>query len=272
MNCHQFKLIIKDRPSLASPGEPLPHDALAHADSCPACAVLLSADLHLAEAMRSLRIGTSAAEAPPQIESALRSAFLRQFGQSIPVATPRRWWFRWPAEIAAVLVLATLVALWRFSQAPSSPPEMTTASQSAPASESAPAIATANPALPLPQKMPTPLTQSSAMVANSIPPVSEHIASEDLHSVSTVLSTQPPRAGIVSGATAHTARMTSFVPLYYPADPLLLGAGPVVRIVIPAAALEAMGFQIQTEVSRDSFQADVLLGEDGMARAIRLIY
>ena len=44
------------------------------------------------------------------------------------------------------------------------------------------------------------------------------------------------------------------------------------RLSIPTIALEAMGFQFPTDVSRDSFQADVLLGEDGMPLAIRLIY
>ena len=45
----------------------------------------------------------------------------------------------------------------------------------------------------------------------------------------------------------------------------------VVRVQLPASQLELMGFPIEDDTAPDPVQADVLLGQDGLARGVRLI-
>ncbi len=45
----------------------------------------------------------------------------------------------------------------------------------------------------------------------------------------------------------------------------------LVRVKLPRSALETFGLPVNRERARDPVQADVLLGEDGMVRAIRFV-
>lgn len=47
--------------------------------------------------------------------------------------------------------------------------------------------------------------------------------------------------------------------------------GQIVRVAMPGSALVAMGFPIDGDRAGDRFTADVLVGEDGLPRAIRLV-
>jgi len=45
----------------------------------------------------------------------------------------------------------------------------------------------------------------------------------------------------------------------------------VVRVQLPMASLESIGFPIDTDRAADPVEADVLLGQDGLARGVRLV-
>jgi hypothetical protein len=45
----------------------------------------------------------------------------------------------------------------------------------------------------------------------------------------------------------------------------------VVRVQLPLSSLQMMGFQVSEEADADPVEADVLLGQDGLARGVRLI-
>jgi hypothetical protein len=45
----------------------------------------------------------------------------------------------------------------------------------------------------------------------------------------------------------------------------------VVRVQMPASSLQMMGYPIEGDANPDPVQADVLLGQDGLARGVRLI-
>jgi hypothetical protein len=64
---------------------------------------------------------------------------------------------------------------------------------------------------------------------------------------------------------------SDFVPLPYGGDPMLAGSGPVVRVEINGAVLQSLGFLIVGEPSAPLVRADLMLGEDGLARAIRFV-
>ena len=64
---------------------------------------------------------------------------------------------------------------------------------------------------------------------------------------------------------------SSFYPLPEAADLPALETAMVVRVEMPASSLQFMGVPLGDDVSADPVEADVLLGQDGLARGVRLI-
>ena len=62
---------------------------------------------------------------------------------------------------------------------------------------------------------------------------------------------------------------TGFIPLMLEPDPL--ERGRLVRVKLPRSALTVFGLPVSEERSEERIQADVLVGEDGLARAIRFV-
>lgn len=72
--------------------------------------------------------------------------------------------------------------------------------------------------------------------------------------------------------TSHADEVaTEFLPLTYTADPTVPESRHVVHVRIPRTALIAFGFPMNVERSGESIRADVVIGDDGLARAIRFI-
>ena len=76
---------------------------------------------------------------------------------------------------------------------------------------------------------------------------------------------------------AHRARrpaqpqeiMTDFFPLMDAPPPF--DRGEIVRVALPAAAMRTVGLPVDEARLADRVQADVLVGEEGLARAIRFV-
>jgi hypothetical protein len=84
------------------------------------------------------------------------------------------------------------------------------------------------------------------------------------------------RAGQEGAATVdplHNAAslLADFIPLPGAAALPELERGDVVRIEVPIAGLAAYGFDMVPDATPASVAADLLIGQDGMARAIRLM-
>ena len=71
---------------------------------------------------------------------------------------------------------------------------------------------------------------------------------------------QPPQAREV---------VTDFFPLMNPAPSF--ERGQLLRVQLPAAAMRTVGLPVREDHLDDLVQADVLVGEEGMARAIRFV-
>jgi hypothetical protein len=78
---------------------------------------------------------------------------------------------------------------------------------------------------------------------------------------------QPPPAVAVEAAPAR-----EFIPLPYSPAFTASEGGQVVRITLPRSSLRTLGFPINEERAFERIQADVLLGNDGIARAIRVVH
>lgn len=64
---------------------------------------------------------------------------------------------------------------------------------------------------------------------------------------------------------------SAFVPLPYATDPATLEDGTVVRVELTRSALATMGLPVTDGGSLDSIPADIMLSEDGVPQAIRLV-
>ena len=63
--------------------------------------------------------------------------------------------------------------------------------------------------------------------------------------------------------------MTEFFPLIDSAQPF--ERGQMLRVQLPAAAMRNVGLPVREDHLADPIQADVLVGEEGMPRAIRFV-
>lgn len=63
--------------------------------------------------------------------------------------------------------------------------------------------------------------------------------------------------------------VTEFFPLMDPAPPL--DGAALFRVRVPASAMQAVGLPVREERLNDRVQADVVVGEEGLARAIRFV-
>lgn len=84
-----------------------------------------------------------------------------------------------------------------------------------------------------------------------------------------------PRALIIPEtvvAKAHESEdATEFIPLRYGDDHPPMESGEVVRVQMPRSALVALGLPMDVERADKPVKADLLIGEDGQARAIRFV-
>jgi hypothetical protein len=78
-----------------------------------------------------------------------------------------------------------------------------------------------------------------------------------------------PRKATSAPVIAQREVMTDFIPIVY--DPEPIERGQIVRIRLPSAALTMFGIPMNEEHAEEAIRADVLLGEDGMARAVRFV-
>ena len=77
---------------------------------------------------------------------------------------------------------------------------------------------------------------------------------------------QPQKAKPVP---ANREVMTDFIPVVY--DPEPIERGRIVRVRLPRSALADLGLPMNEQHAEEPIKADVLLGEDGLARAVRFV-
>ena len=63
--------------------------------------------------------------------------------------------------------------------------------------------------------------------------------------------------------------VTDFFPLMDPAPPSQRGR--ILRVEVPASAMKMVGLPVRQEHLNDPVHADVLVGEEGLPRAIRFV-
>lgn len=295
MNCQIFDSLAGD----LARGVPLEararEEALTHRAACPRCAARLADERALSDGLRELAAGARAAEAPARVEAKLLAAFRERAAgahvDSAPAAqtvlpfarpaSPARWsWAKTAvascSAAAAAVLLFVLVA-----------PQKSTAPAGARV-EKAPTVAALVPP-PSPSEEFAPAASSAAPAASQgggrmsaalIPRPADAARGAVLRPAGRLTATpvsynkggasrpsRPARAD--EGGRAEIA--TSFIPLTHDAAFAAAEGGQVVRVELPRTALQRYGLPMNFERTGERVKADLLLGHDGVARAIRFV-
>lgn len=277
MNCEEFEEIINDLACEHLMLATRRVQALAHTEICARCAARLAKERLLTERLR-LVAESEVIETPARVKASLMAAFAERNGTvaapaaAIPIkfapaglAQPpasRRWWPWRVAAAAAIVVLLTVVTM-RLLNAGSpvdSAPDSSTAAQAAPTP--------APPESPAKQP-PSSVQQSPGIVGGSGP------AGRSRTPVR-VAQHRQPRKPEASGVRPESAQnnevVTDYIPLTYLNDSTAFDSGLVVRVQVPRSTLISMGLPMNVENSAELVKADVVVGDDGVARAIRFVH
>lgn len=281
MNCQEFESRVDTLARGALADARLLADASAHEEACAACAAALADERALSTGLRALATGMKGAEAPARVEAALLAAFrARAAGEGVeasgradsnvvPLPAPaslRRW--SWARTVAvASLAAAASLALFVLVR-----PE-TKLKQSA--------MIEPPPGAVQEQKPPTIAQARQPSVEELTPqaPETPDVNDDRPARPGFMQRTRATNASLNSGGSrasgarpAADARpqeiATEFIPLggYAQAE-----EGHLVRVELPRSALASFGLPVSAESAGGRVKADVLLGEDGTARAIRFI-
>ena len=266
MNCQEFQSIVHDLVSDRTMEASTRLIGLDHAKTCRGCGVRLEDERNLLASFRAVVSNDAKKEASPRVESELRKAFLRQgsisLHHSIASSPTLAWhWRRWTLAMGALAAVLTLV-LWLWPRPPISRPEQTASVIAVPAPvpqvSSGPALTTIEP-----------VSKSRARLAR--PKASQTRALSRRNSVA-YGARRPVHDSQDVADRFEPGTATDFLPLLLVEAGSELERGQVLRVELPRSALMSFGLPMNQERSTEPIKADVLVGEDGLARAIRFIH
>jgi hypothetical protein len=255
MNCQDFEITILSMARAQLLEASARRQALAHIAQCPACADMLAEQQALTAAVRTTAKSIRDEAASAQVEQSLRAAFRQQMGSAPAlscggsyrgIARIRTWQWSQPALVAvaaALLIVLLAGTIWRWS--------FTDRRQKTATVQPAPATPKEN------EKLPERLSPAGPAEHETV----RHIAGERRRA----------RKPAQRSATSGEELTTEFIALANEGELVPLESGRVLRVELSASTLISMGLPITTEDVSKPLLADLLVGQDGMARAIRFV-
>jgi hypothetical protein len=241
MNCQTFKAVVQDIDQPGGVEETMREEALAHAEGCPRCFRRLQSARALAVALDVLSRADEFRQAPPRVEERLKLAFRAEIRQR-----PRARRIAWALAATAALTFALGAGfLWHRIVAPGGGQA--------------------------PNRLPTVQAQATSQPqpVQTAKPKSSHPPTSGRR----VLRRRPqpapaePREPVILPGQ----EMAGFLPLPFADRDEPIGAGALVRIQLSEASLGMLGVPVTDSRSSQPVTADVVLGQDGSARAIRFV-
>jgi hypothetical protein len=309
MNCSQFEACLVELVAKENHADVVHTDARSHASTCSRCAARLAEERALVAGLRAWGNSTRLETAGAHVEDALLTRF-RELGRVKAVApdiqSPKRASWKIPSYVglaASVLLLLGWV-LMHFTREtgvdqaqrqpapkpPSSSAEKAVASPggipslggvAAGADGVGPRFDTTHPeglaALPLPERGIT-LKKRSEPSAEPVKvrPVRLHRPQGSTPVTDSRIqyatgASRRSESPLAAERTANDRIETEFIPF--------MAAGPqfpseqrqFVRVKLPRSALQVFGLPMNMERAREPVQADIMLGEDGRALAVRFV-
>jgi hypothetical protein len=246
MNCSDFEMNVRVLARAELMDAARREATLGHAANCLQCADLLSGEQALIAGVRAVVAELGQQSAPKHVRSSLLTAF-REHQSAVapntivpmPLKVARHW--RLEAMAAAILIAVSMgTVFWMYSRAPIDKDGALTGSAAVGTGEEH-SIAS-----PVKGNAETPRDVVTTRPSRALPRTAKH-------------------------RTRATEEVTEFFPLMEGIDLDSLEAVQAVRVELPASALNDLGLQTNQDNGTGPVKADVLLGIDGIARAIRFV-
>jgi hypothetical protein len=265
MNCERFQTVVSELARNEIMEATDRTSALRHIDECESCGQTWTNQNDLSEGLRGLAGRMNTLQAPAHLEEQLRAAFRDRSRLGSIARLPQRWPY-WVGAAAAVLLVVFGLLIWR----------SLVASQRQPVTEANVKSATIpQPNLPKPEK-----ARASELAESKTPnqvapkraaPRPRHFQATNVASnAGTKQSVVQPTVGVTANAETKEVA-TAFVPLDYGNTADLQDGGHLVRVELPRSALARFGLPMNMNRADERVKADVLVGADGLARAIRFV-
>jgi hypothetical protein len=238
MSCREHEDTILDL-GRGVAGEREATSLLRHAEECPGCTLSLRRERELTAGLRALDAATPGEEPSPGVEAALLAAFAARQVSVVSPAEPGgdRHWQAWMAAAAALVLIVSGSLIWRESQTPR---------------PGVPERLDARPVLGL---------RALDALPAAVP--GQQAAFGTLRA--TVVS-----ARSAPGSDASADEPGAFVPWPGAAALPAFENGELVRTEVPASVLPLLGIAGANQAAQATVMVDVVVGQDGYARAVRL--
>ena len=260
MNCQKFESVAADLARGQMMEAEVLGDAQTHRAQCPRCTSRLSDEEMLTRGLHSLAGDMNLLEAPASIEARLLGAF-RQPQVVVPLSRKqpsRRYWLTAVAALF-LIVLGLAVYSWRRSETPK---DKFAAAPVGNQKEIAPT--------PIPEQANEVTVQSDNGKGDKSKPRRRPHSSFNPRALQAKNGAGNSRnSNILNHASNEIA--TEFMPLGYLNASSLRDGGQIVRVEVPRTTMASFGIPVNMDRYNERVKADVLLGVDGVAHAIRFV-
>jgi hypothetical protein len=252
MNCSEFENIVNDLARAKIMGAASRTEGMAHVEICERCAARLADERALVAGLKSLAAIDEGKSAPPRVEAALLKAFRDRVSNPpaprLPVMSKT-----WPRRAPRRVILAAAAILIAFGfivyRAIKNEPQIDDK-----------ALTSATPS-PGPSVKP-----EEQVVKENVKPRAPRARRGN--------RPQLKKTFIIDSMTTYAKDCedcADFFPLPYGENQKPMERGEVIRVQMPRSALIAFGLPVNVEGADTPVKADLLVGEDGLARAIRFV-
>jgi len=251
MNCQDFEKLALALARNSLLDNTTREQGLTHTEGCELCAARLAEERALLARVRAVVAELADEEPSARVDAALLAAFRAQTAATasptvIPMPSRPRHWSTWKvaAVAAGILILISVMAIFWRSKNSFSPRRE---EQSV---------------------LPTPVITPQAPAPKQAEPMTgrDQVAVEQPKNLPKRVRR---RASVDSSDEAEV--VTRFFPLREGEDLTALENLQLVRVELPGSALSEVGLPVDPETANEPVKADVVLGQDGLARAIRFI-
>ena len=278
MNCQDFSTIVGELASISLMDAARREAAQTHSEQCPHCAKRLAEERALVSSFRELIAADVMRAAPAALEDGLRAAFRQQMAaaeiESAPTTRRQNSRFLWLAAAMLIATVGASSAILMIGRG-NSPRVIKTAKRDE---------------TPVEKEKVQAISHPKKSDVTTISNVNDRIVIRRRVGLgrSTVALDKKVAGNAAKADTSVTVSIGGFAPIPVASNeaeiatdfvPLLAGVGnptidngQVIRVQMPRSALASFGLPFNLERANESVKADVLLGEDGLARAIRFVH
>jgi hypothetical protein len=258
MNCQGFDELVNDIAREQMLDVSVRSEALRHSSECEHCARRLEDEFAITLQLKNFASSFESVGAPARVETQLLAAFTSQplVSSQPPSLSRKAYWPKyWIAAIAAMLLIVFALSIFR-------------SRQSAPAVGKTNTVPVAQAGSPISPKAapPVPASSRDEQPQLSVPRQRILAARQNRRHATPITNKSKPEE-----PTGNIEIATDFLPLTYGAVAKLADGGRMVRVELPRSAMASFGLPVNMDRANERVKADVLLGMDGLAHAIRFV-